>query len=359
MRLLGAAYGIARPLLFRLDGERIHRLTLAAIDRLERAGLLAVLAGAPIEDPVSLLGLRWRNRVGLAAGLDKDAAHLPALARLGFGFIELGTVTPRAQPGNPRPRLFRLPRAQALINRFGFNNVGLEQFVANLERARRNHGAALDGLVIGLNIGKNADTPIDRATDDYLIGLARVSAHADYVTVNISSPNTADLRRLQGGDRLTGLLAALDIRRADLARSRGRSPPLLLKIAPDLEPQQIEHLVDQIRRRAIDGVIATNATIDRAAVAHLPAARESGGLSGAPVRERALRVIAALRAALPTGFPIIGVGGIVTADDALACRAAGADLVQLYTGLVYRGPALVPEVARALAAAGGTRPASR
>ena len=207
---LDTAYAVTRPLLFSLDAERAHRLTLTQLDRLERAGLLEWIAERPTDDPVSLLGLTWRNRVGLAAGLDKDAAHVAGLARLGFGFIELGTVTPRPQPGNPQPRLFRVPDATALINRFGFNNVGLDQFLLNLAQARRDHEDVLDGVIIGLNIGKNADTPIERAVDDYLIGLDRVAPHADYVTVNISSPNTADLRRLQGGDELGTLLAALE-----------------------------------------------------------------------------------------------------------------------------------------------------
>ena len=335
--LLGRVYGLARPLLFCLDAERAHRLTLTQVDRLERAGLLEPIAGRPIDDPVSLLGLTWRNRVGLAAGLDKDAAHVAGLARLGFGFIELGTVTPRPQPGNPRPRLFRLPDATALINRFGFNNVGLDQFLLNLAQARRDHEEALDGVILGLNIGKNADTPIERAVDDYVIGLDRVAPHADYVTVNISSPNTADLRRLQGGDELGALLGALDHKRAGLIRSGRRCPPVLLKIAPDLDDEQLEHIVSQVQQHAIDGLIA-----------HFPGGDEAGGLSGAPVRPRAQTVMLALRAALPSTFPIIGVGGIVDGSTARERLAAGADLIQLYTGLVYRGPTLVREVATEL-----------
>ena len=346
--LLGMAYGLARPLLFSLDAERAHGLTLAQIDRLERTGLLESLAGRPIDDPVSLLGLTWRNRVGLAAGLDKDAAHVAGLARLGFGFIELGTVTPRPQPGNPRPRLFRLPDATALINRFGFNNVGLDQFLLNLAQARRDHEEALDGVILGLNIGKNADTPIERAVDDYVIGLDRVAPHADYVTVNISSPNTADLRRLQGGDELGALLGALDQKRAGLIRSGRRCPPILLKIAPDLDDEQLEHIVTQVQQHAIDGLIATNTTTNRGPLVHFPGGDEAGGLSGAPVRPRAQAVMLALRAALPSSFPIIGVGGIVDGSTARERRAAGADLIQLYTGLIYRGPTLVREVAAEL-----------
>lgn len=346
--LLGTAYGLVRPFLFSLDAERAHRLTLTQMDRLEGAGLLETIAGRPVDDPVSLLGLTWRNRVCLAAGLDKDAAHVAGLARLGFGAIELGTVTPRPQPGNPRPRLFRLPDATALINRFGFNNVGLDQFLLNLANARRDHEEALDGVVIGLNIGKNADTPLDRAVDDYLIGLDRVAPHADYITVNISSPNTADLRRLQGGDELGALLGALDGKRAGLIRSGRRCPPILLKIAPDLDDAQLEHIVAQVQQHAIDGLIATNTTTHRGALVHFPGGDEAGGLSGAPVRQRAQEVMLALRAALPATFPLIGVGGIVDGSTARDRRAAGADLIQLYTGLVYRGPALVRDVATEL-----------
>ena len=346
--LLGTAYALARPLLFSLDPETAHGLTLTQLDRLERAGLLEPLIGRPVLEPVSLLGLNWRNRVGLAAGLDKDAAHVAGLARLGFGFIELGTVTPRPQPGNPRPRLFRVPDATALINRFGFNNVGLDQFLLNLAQARRDGEEALEGVVIGLNIGKNADTPLDRAVDDYLIGLDRVAPHADYVTVNISSPNTADLRSLQGGDALGTLLAALDGKRGALIHSGRRCPPILLKIAPDLDDAQLEHIVAKVQQHAIDGLIATNTTIERGAVAAFPGGNEAGGLSGAPVRRRAQQVMLALRQALPSSFPIIGVGGIVDGSTARDRRAAGADLVQLYTGLIYRGPTLVTEVAEAL-----------
>lgn len=350
--MLGAAYGIARPLLFRLDAERAHGFTLTQLDRLERAGILELLVGEPVEAPVSLLGLTWRNRVGLAAGLDKDAAHVPGLARLGFGSLELGTVTPRPQPGNPRPRLFRLPAATALINRFGFNNVGLDQFLDNLAEAKREFEDALDGVVIGINIGKNADTPVERAVDDYLIGLDRVAPHADYVTVNISSPNTADLRSLQAGDALATLLAALDGKRAGLIRSGRPCPPILLKIAPDLDEAQLAHLVDQVQRHAIDGLIATNTTTARDAVAHLPHGQEAGGLSGAPVTDKAQWILQSLRAALPPSFPLIGVGGLVDPAAAERRRAAGADLVQLYSGLIYRGPALVADTARALASAG-------
>lgn len=334
-------YGLARPLLFALDPETAHDLTLASMDRLAGCGMLRALCGPPVNDPVDLLGLRFANRVGLAAGLDKNAAHIDALAAMGFGFVEVGTVTPRAQAGNPKPRMFRLPQRSALINRMGFNNEGLETFAAHLRKSRWQG-------VLGVNIGKNADTPIERATDDYLIGLRRLWAQAAYVTVNISSPNTQQLRTLQTGDALDGLLAALSTARTELRRAHKRDVPMLLKIAPDLDDAQIEAIASMLVTHAVDGVIATNTTIARDAVQGLPHAEESGGLSGAPVAQASNRVIRALRQLLPPRYPIIGVGGILSADDARAKLAAGADLVQLYTGLIYRGPALVGECARAL-----------
>jgi dihydroorotate dehydrogenase len=347
-------YALARPFLFGVDPEHAHDLTLASIDLMAASGALRLAAGPPVDDPVELLGLRFANRVGLAAGLDKNAAHVDAFARMGFGFVEAGTVTPLPQPGNPKPRMFRLPRADALINRMGFNNAGLDAFVANVERRRG------DG-VLGLNIGKNAATPIGRATDDYLTGLARVWPLADYVTVNVSSPNTKDLRSLQGGDELTAMLAALGRRRAALSREHGREVPVLVKIAPDLDDAQIEAIARVLVGQSVDGVIATNTTVSREAVRGLPHADEAGGLSGAPVFEPSNRVIRALRALLPPRYPIVGVGGVMSGEQARAKFEAGADLVQLYTGLVYRGPALVGECARALkqAAAQRTPPARR
>ena len=337
-------YALARPLLLALDAEQAHELTLGALDGAARSGLLRLVAGCPVEDPVEVMGLRFRNRVGLAAGLDKNGAHIDALAAMGFGFIEVGTVTPKAQPGNPRPRLFRLPQREALINRMGFNNAGVEAFVANVRRARWRG-------VLGLNIGKNAATPIERALDDYLVCLDRVYPHASYVTVNISSPNTANLRQLQGGDALRELLDALQARRAVLAAQHARRVPLALKIAPDLDDGQIAAIAELLVRHGVDAVIATNTTVSREAVAGLPHADEAGGLSGAPVREPSNRVIRALRESLPRGYPIIGVGGVLEAAHAREKLAAGATLVQLYTGLVYRGPALVGQCARALAQA--------
>jgi dihydroorotate dehydrogenase len=338
-------YALTRPFLFGLDAERAHDLTLESIARLQNTPAQALWAQARVADPVTVAGLRFPNRVGLAAGLDKNGRCIDGLGAMGFGFIEVGTVTPKPQPGNPKPRIFRLPQAQALINRLGFNNEGLAAFVAHVRRAasfRRRGG------IVGLNIGKNAATPIERATDDYLIGLAGVYPHADYVTVNISSPNTKNLRALQSDEALDALLAALQSRRGELAREHGRRVPMFLKIAPDLDDAQIDLIAATLQRHGIDGVIATNTTIARDAVKGLPHAEEAGGLSGRPVLEASNRVIRRLRTALGRGYPIIGVGGILSGDDALSKIDAGADLVQLYTGLIYRGPALVHEVARAL-----------
>lgn len=345
------AYALARPLLFSLDAETAHHLTLGALPMLRASGALALAAGPAVDDPVEVMGLRFRNRVGLAAGLDKNAAHIDALGAMGFGFVEVGTVTPRPQPGNPRPRMFRVPQRQALINRLGFNNDGVDAFVDHVRRARWPGGP---GHVLGLNIGKNADTPIEHAAEDYLACLRKVAPHADYVTINVSSPNTRNLRQLQGGDELDALLAALVHERDRLADAgpsgRGRRVPLLVKIAPDLDEAQVDAIAALLVRHGIDGVIATNTTVSRDAVAGLPHAQEAGGLSGAPVREASNRVIRALRARLPAGYPIVGVGGVLSGEDARAKIDAGATLVQLYTGLIYRGPALVRECALAVAA---------
>ncbi len=318
-----------------------HELTLQSLDMAARSGALRWLAGAPVSDPIRVMGLQFRNRVGLAAGLDKNGAHIDAFERMGFGFIEVGTVTPRPQPGNPKPRMFRLPRANALINRLGFNNQGLEQFLSNVKRA------GFRG-VLGLNIGKNADTPMDRALDDYLIGLTGVYPHASYVAVNISSPNTRNLRDLQQASELTKMLGALKKRQESLAKQHGRYVPMALKIAPDLDSNQIADIARLLVRCGVDAVIATNTTISRAAVQGLPHAEETGGLSGAPVLQASNQVIAELRSSLPAKFPIIGVGGVMSAADARSKVAAGADLVQIYTGLIYAGPTLVGDCARAL-----------
>lgn len=339
-------YALTRSFLFGLDAEAAHDLTLGSIARLQNTPAQCLFAQPRVADPVTLAGLRFPNRVGLAAGLDKNGRCIDGFGAMGFGFIEVGTVTPLGQPGNPKPRVFRLPERQALINRLGFNNEGLDAFVANVQRA---HSFRRGGGVLGLNIGKNAATPIERAADDYLLGLAGVYPHADYVTVNISSPNTQNLRALQADDALEALLAALQARRLELAAQHGRQVPLFVKIAPDLDEAQVDVIAAALKRHGIDGVIATNTTLSRDAVQGLPHANETGGLSGAPVLGSSNRVIRRLRAALGPGFPIIGVGGVMSGDDARSKLQAGADLVQIYTGLIYRGPALVTEAARALA----------
>lgn len=337
-------YALARPFLFGMDAEQAHDLTLNNLARFQGTPLQALWAQPRISDPIELAGLHFPNRVGLAAGLDKNGRCIDGLAAMGFGFIEVGTVTPRAQPGNPRPRVFRLPQAEALINRLGFNNDGLEAFIGNVQRAR----FRAQGGILGLNIGKNAATPIERATDDYLLALDGVMPHADYVTVNISSPNTQNLRSLQSDAALDALLGALQERRAQWQARDSRRVPMFVKIAPDLDEAQVGVIATTLRKNAVDGVIATNTTLARDAVAGLPHAQEAGGLSGAPVFEASNRVIRQLRAALGPGFPIIGVGGVMSGAHAQAKIAAGADLVQVYTGLIYRGPALVPECARAI-----------
>ncbi len=338
-------YALARPFLFGLDPEAAHDLTLNTLARIQNTPLACAIAQPRVDDPVTLAGIRFPNRAGLAAGLDKNGRCIDALGAMGFGFVEVGTVTPKAQPGNPKPRMFRLPEADALINRLGFNNDGLDSFIANVRRARfRERGG-----VLGLNIGKNAATPIEQAVDDYRIGLAGVYPHADYVTVNISSPNTKNLRALQSDDALAALLGALHETDAQLAREHRRKVPIFVKIAPDLDARQVEVIAATLRQTGIDGVIATNTTVARDAVRHLKHGDENGGLSGAPVFEASNRVIGQLRAALGSGFPIIGVGGVMSGADARAKVAAGADLVQIYTGFIYKGPPLVTEVARALA----------
>jgi dihydroorotate dehydrogenase len=339
-------YSLARPLLFSLDPESAHNLTLPALRTAARLGLAQWLP-RPAPDPRTVMGLRFPNPVGLAAGLDKDGAYIDGLAALGFGFIEVGTVTPRPQPGNPQPRMFRLPAADALINRMGFNNGGVDAFVRNVQAScfyQEQQG------ILGLNIGKNADTPIARATDDYLACLDKVYPYAAYVTVNISSPNTKNLRQLQQASELDDLLFRLKQSQAKLADRHARYVPVVLKIAPDLDDEQVKAIAGALVRHKIDGVIATNTTITRDAVQGLPHAQETGGLSGAPVRDLSTQVIAALHRELGGALPVIGVGGILSGADAKAKTDAGASLVQLYTGLIYRGPALVRECAAALAA---------
>ncbi|HZX26785.1 MAG TPA: quinone-dependent dihydroorotate dehydrogenase [Telluria sp.] len=337
-------YALARPLLFTLDPEAAHNLTLPALRRAARLGLTN-LCSRPAPDPRTVMGITFPNPVGLAAGLDKDGAYIDGLAALGFGFIEVGTVTPRAQPGNPMPRMFRLPQAKAIINRMGFNNHGVDAFVANVRASRFYQDRQ---GVLGLNIGKNATTPIENAADDYLHCLEKVYPYASYVTVNISSPNTKNLRQLQGASELDALLARLKDAQQRLADQHQRYVPLTLKIAPDLDAEQIKNIADALLRHKIDGVIATNTTLARDAVQGLPHADEAGGLSGAPVFELSNAVIRGLKRELGDAIPIIGVGGILRGADARAKIEAGAQLVQLYSGLIYAGPALVKDCAAAL-----------
>ncbi len=346
-------YALTRPFLFGLDPESAHDLTLASIARLQNTPAQCLWAQPRIHDPVTVAGLQFPNRIGLAAGLDKNGRCIDGLGAMGFGFIEVGTVTPLAQAGNPKPRMFRLQQRQALINRLGFNNDGLAAFLTNVQRATSFRRA---GGIVGLNIGKNAATPIENAADDYLACLSGVYAHADYVTVNISSPNTANLRVLQSDEALDALLSALQQRRTQLAQQHGKTVPMFVKIAPDLDEAQVGVIAATLRRHGIDGVVATNTTLARDAVLGLPHAAEAGGLSGAPVLAASNRVIAQLRSALGSGYPIVGVGGVMSGTDAQAKVAAGASLVQIYTGLIYRGPELVQEAARALA---GVTPAAR
>jgi len=344
MSILFQAYPLARQALFALDAETAHEVTLRNLQRAHRMGLTRCAGPTPLA-PTSLMGLRLKNRVGLAAGLDKNGEYIDALASLGFGFVEVGTVTPRPQVGNPRPRMFRLPEAQALINRMGFNNHGLDAFMANVRNSRFRE----QGGILGLNIGKNGDTPMERAADDYVTCMTAAYPHADYIAVNISSPNTKNLRALQDEDELAVLLQRLRDTRAELASQHGRHVPLVVKIAPDLETEQIDVIADVLCRMGVDGVIATNTTLARDAVAHLPHGNEAGGLSGKPVHEKSLQVIERLRRQAGDTLAIIGVGGIFSGEDARAKIQAGADAVQLYSGLIYRGPALVRECARALA----------
>jgi len=341
-------YPLARSLLFRLDPEVAHELTLSKLEIAARCGLTRVVAGRAPDLPVQAMGLSFRTPVGLAAGMDKNAAHIDALGSFGFGHIEAGTVTPLPQPGNPKPRLFRLVPAEGLINRMGFNNDGVERFVANV-RAQKRFRAA--GGIVGLNIGKNAATPIERALDDYVAGLRAVYLDADYITVNISSPNTKDLRALQDERELGGLLRGLRDERRRLEDRHGRRVPLAVKIAPDLGDDAIPPLADTLVAHDVDGVIATNTTIARDSVHGLVHAEETGGLSGRPLRERATEVIVQLAAHLKGRLPIIGVGGIMEGRDAVEKIRAGASLVQIYTGFIYSGPGLVRQCVDAIRAA--------
>ena len=332
-------YELARPLLFSLDPESAHNFTLQS---LHLAGKLLPAGQPHAADPVEVMGLQFPNRIGLAAGLDKNGEALDGLARLGFGFIEIGTITPRPQPGNPRPRMFRLPEVRGIINRMGFNNHGVDALIAHVR------GAKFRGI-LGINIGKNFDTPIEHAADDYLACLEKVYALASYVTVNISSPNTKNLRQLQGESELDDLLGRLKAAQTRLADTHGRYVPMTLKIAPDLEDAQITNIADALRRHRIDAVIATNTTVARDQVQGIRHGNEQGGLSGAPVFEASTTVVRKLAQALGDELPIIAAGGVLEGAQARAKLDAGAKLVQLYSGLIYRGPELVPECVRATA----------
>jgi len=332
-------YELARPLLFSLDPESAHNFTLQS---LHLAGKLLPAGQPQAADPVEVMGLQFPNRIGLAAGLDKNGEALDGLARLGFGFIEIGTITPRPQPGNPRPRMFRLPEVRGIINRMGFNNHGVDALIAHV-RAAKFRG------ILGINIGKNFDTPIEHAADDYLACLEKVYALASYVTVNISSPNTKNLRQLQGESELDDLLGRLKAAQTRLADTHGRYVPMTLKIAPDLEDAQLTNIADALRRHRIDAVIATNTTVARDQVQGIRHGNEQGGLSGAPVFEASTTVVRKLAQALGDELPIIAAGGVLEGAQARAKLDAGAKLVQLYSGLIYRGPELVPECVRATA----------
>ncbi|MFT4198620.1 MAG: quinone-dependent dihydroorotate dehydrogenase [Pseudoxanthomonas sp.] len=335
-------YGLVRPFLFALEPERAHRLGLAALDSAWKSGTTGLFVNRSKTLPTRVLGLEFPNPVGLAAGLDKNGAHVDALLALGFGFVEVGTVTPRPQPGNPAPRLFRLPRQRALINRLGFNNQGVDALVRNVERAQRRNG------LLGINIGKNKDTPNEDAAGDYLLCMQRVYPLADYITVNISSPNTAGLRELQEEQALRQLVGALREEQERLGARHGRRVPMLVKIAPDLSDYDIDAACRVLADLHVDGVIATNTTLDRSAVQDSRHAGQAGGLSGAPLMARATHVLRRMCARLPDSIPMVGVGGICSGADAAAKMSAGASLVQLYTGLVYQGVGLVRDCVEAV-----------
>ncbi len=338
-------YSLIRKALFSLDAEKAHGLALNGLSLVNQLGLSSLLARKIPGNPVDVMGLRFPNPVGLAAGLDKNGDHIDALAALGFGFIEIGTITPSPQDGNPKPRLFRLPEAGGIINRMGFNNAGVDHLLARVRAAQ----FPKSGGILGINIGKNAATPIEKAADDYLICLDKVYGDASYITINISSPNTKNLRELQKDEALDDLLAQLKAKQAELADRHGRYVPMTLKIAPDLDDLQITAIADALRRHHFDGVIATNTTLGREGVEHLDHGNEAGGLSGKPVFEKSNLVLQKLSTALAGEIPIIGVGGIFDGKDAAAKIKAGASLVQVYSGFIYRGPDLIRDAAEGIA----------
>ena len=334
-------YPLLRPLLFQLDPERAHHITLEGLKQAYQSGLSPLFKAQNTEQPIEVMGLHFDNPVGLAAGLDKNGDYIDVLAALGFGFIEIGTVTPRPQPGNPKPRLFRLPEHQAILNRMGFNNKGIDHLIEQVKRARFRG-------VLGINIGKNFDTPLEKAVDDYLIGLEKSYPYASYITINISSPNTKNLRQLQQGEEISRLLSALKDTQLRLQQQHGHYVPLVVKIAPDLNDDEIRHIASLLKSLAIDGVIATNTTIERTAIADHPLASENGGLSGAPVKEKSTAVVKKMAEELGGALPIIAAGGILSGQDAKEKIDAGAKLVQIYSGLIYRGPHLITEILKAI-----------
>ncbi|WP_343682574.1 quinone-dependent dihydroorotate dehydrogenase [Acinetobacter baylyi] len=331
-------YSLARPMLFSLAPERAHELTLSMLKTAHKMGMLRQTIQPK---PVTCMGIEFPNPVGLAAGLDKNGAYIDALAGLGFGFIEIGTITPRPQSGNPKPRLFRIPEAKAIINRMGFNNEGVDQLVENVKAAKFRG-------ILGINIGKNADTPVENAVDDYLICLEKVYHYASYITVNISSPNTKNLRSLQSGDALTELLETLKKRQLELAEQYRHYVPLVLKVAPDLTHEDIQFISEQLLTFKIDGLIVTNTTLSREGVENLPFGNEAGGLSGAPVFEKSTECLRSFAKVLNDQIPLIGVGGITQGEHAVAKKDAGASLVQIYSGLIYTGPDLIKECVSAI-----------
>lgn len=334
-------YSLAKPFIFQFDAESTHDFTLTSLKYAEKSGLLKLYPAPPVCQPRQVMGITFPNPVGLAAGLDKNGAVIDGMAALGFGFLEVGTVTPRPQPGNPKPRLFRIKEAQGIVNRFGFNNLGVDQLINNVKAAKYKG-------VLGINIGKNFDTPNEKAVDDYLICMQKVYAYASYITVNISSPNTKNLRALQEKEALSHLLVTLKREQLRLAESHGRYVPIALKIAPDLEHEQVNEIADLLMEHKIDAVIATNTTLARDMVQGMDNANETGGLSGAPVREKSTLVIQQLSQRLQGAVPIIGVGGILNGADAVEKIAAGASLVQVYSGLIYKGPKLVHDICKTL-----------
>ena len=331
-------YSLARPLLFAFAPERAHELTLSMLDTAHKFGLMRQKVASK---PVTCMGIQFPNPVGLAAGLDKNGAHIDALAALGFGFIEIGTITPRPQAGNPQPRLFRIPEAQAIINRMGFNNDGVDQLIENVKASK------FKGM-LGIHIGKNADTPVEDAVSDYLICLEKVYHYASYITVNISSPNTKNLRSLQSGDALTELLQTLKNRQLELAQQYQHYVPLVLKVAPDLTAEDIEFIAAQLLQFKIDGLIVTNTTLGRDGVENLPNGQEAGGLSGAPVFVKSTECLRQFAKVLNGKIPLIGVGGILSGEQAVAKQQAGANLVQVYSGLIYTGPSLIKDCINAM-----------